>query len=492
MAVLKADAGSLWLQQRPGAELVYGGDCIGVGDISQDLGDITVFTCRDRTRNNRRRVVASEQGAPGAVTTSLEVPIASTRNAIMAALEKCPSVLYVNKWTGTGAVDDFANRSLTVALVGARPTSRGMSNVLSRDESADRTMLTADISAEDYVIFYDLEMTRLTSAATAALHWVVANTDQECESEEETYLAIGQNVLVGGAAPGSGVAEIAYSDDEGGTFTAVADDPFAADENANKGTSFNYGGGTRYMAARTTADAGAPAEIAYTDDAGATWTNVNVGSTNGQFVTALWAYDSASVWAGTNDGYIYRSVDGGATWSTINAAVIASADWLDIDGVSRDVIWFVGESDVVAYTNNGSAASPTLTAATATGSASNLVAVDVHTRNRVWVATAGGDAYLTTDGGTTWTAKFTSTGVATAIAFDSTGLSGYLLVNSGGSGSVYHTRNGGANWEAIEDVPTNAGLNGIYVLDTLEAYVVGAVQGGTAFIGRIAPVEDVA
>lgn len=494
MAIIKADQGSVWLQRRPGATLTYGGDCLGVNDISQDLGDVTTYTCRDRTRNGRRKVVGSEQGAAGEVTTSIEVPVASSRNAIMSALMECPQTLFVNKWTGNGPIDDFSNRSMTIALLNARPTSRGVSNPLSRDESDDRTLLTMDLSAEDFIEFYNLEVSRLTTAETADLHVVLANLDLQCETEDDVYQAVGEVAFIGGEAvvgSPSDTAALLFSADSGGTWAAAATDPFAGGENAEAATRFSYGGGTRYMVARTETDAGNPAEIAYTDDSGATWTAVDVGSANGQFVTSLWANDSASIWAGTDDGYIYRSTDAGATWSAIESGVIATTDYLAIHGISRDVVWFVGEGDVLAYTINGSNTTPTISAASAdTGSGDDITAVDVHSRYRVWVATDGGDAYLTTDGGATWSAKFTSSGAASDIEFSDDGLSGFLLINSGGVGTVYHSRNGGANWEALT-TPTNTGLNDVFVLDTLDAYVVGNAQGGTGFVAVIQPAEDV-
>src|SRR5690606_27178368 len=90
------------------------------------------------------------------------------------------------------------------------------------------------------------------------------------------------------------------------------------DEAISAGVCFAIDRNTRrILVFRGTTDVSAPAEAAYSDDGGTTWTNVNIGSDNGEFVSspkAVHAINQYNIWAGTNSGRIYFSNDGGGTW----------------------------------------------------------------------------------------------------------------------------------------------------------------------------------
>src|SRR5690606_36431684 len=112
----------------------------------------------------------------------------------------------------------------------------------------------------------------------------------------------------------------------------------------------------RVVVARGTTDAGNPAEIAYSDDFGATWTAVNVGSTNAQFAQgphSLFAYDPYNMWLVAGSGYIYYSDDGGLTWDTQDAGVATSNALHAIHFATDRIGYAVGASDTVLKTEDG-------------------------------------------------------------------------------------------------------------------------------------------
>ena len=109
--------------------------------------------------------------------------------------------------------------------------------------------------------------------------------------------------------------------------------------------------------------------------------------------------------------------------------------------------------------------------------------------DNVWVGTAGGELYYTDDGGETWTQRSFSGSGAGAIksiefAPGST-LFGFMLHDSASPvGTVFSTIDGGYTWDAVTTF-TNAGLNGIAVIDQNTAFFTGEIQGGAGVIGKV-------
>lgn len=171
-------------------------------------------------------------------------------------------------------------------------------------------------------------------------------------------------------------------------------------------------------------------QIVRTNDGGITWYNVTPSAiTNAGYNVQLSFLDNNNVWINVpdvsnypNGGTMYRTSDGGLTWSS-SASPFSKADIQFLD------------------TNNGWAL-----ADLGVGAGSNAVAV-----------------YQTTDGGSTWNLKFIDD-PNQANAGDSLPLSGlkygitpinmqtawvYGTIYSSGSVYVFRTDDGGANWTPI-------------------------------------------
>jgi photosystem II stability/assembly factor-like uncharacterized protein len=143
-----------------------------------------------------------------------------------------------------------------------------------------------------------------------------------------------------------------------------------------------------------------------TTDGGASWTAVNTTKTlpivgNGEVPRSFgWSRDGAKIWAGSSNGSIYRSVDGGLTWTKQ-----------------------MGESPA--------------------GSAITQIEVDASNDDRAYALSSSG--LYTTSNGTDWTLQ-NSTGLSWIAA--SPAESGVLLAILASDGTIVRSANSGAGFTA--------------------------------------------
>lgn len=470
----------------PGTQPVYLG-CHDLDDIEKDEGDITLTRCPDPERINRWVVTGSFRGEPGPATTTITAAVRRTKDVLAEIARKgCGVPIYVAQ-AGCGKRNLFTNwESQIFALYPSIITSRGLTNVGKKDQADQgESMRPFGISADELYEFYRPTLGRQAVAETAAIRDIVFCNDVQCAGDcGEAKDACEDGAFVTEAVAGSpaGTADVWFRTG-GGAWAVGSADPFGTSEDIASIVCVQVDNQTtRYIVARGTTDAGNPAEIAYTDDGGTTWTNVNVGSTNGQYALgpdSLFALDFNHIWLVTTTGGIYFSANGGATW-TAQGSGVATNLWA-IDMASEDVGYVVGAADVALKTTDSG---DTWTAVTATGSGDDLLTVDVLGRDTVWVGSDGGDAYRTDDGGTTWETKYSGGGTVPDIEFEND-LEGWLIHNTAAPvGSLLRTVNGGFSWETVSGGGTNAGLLALYACGGDTAWVGGEPQGGTGYLGR--------
>lgn len=469
----------------PGTLPIYLG-CHDLDDIEKDEGDITLTRCPDPERINRWVVTGSYRGEPGPATTTITAAVTRSKETLASiALKGCGIPIYVAQ-AGCGKRNLFSNwESQIYALYPSIITSRGLTNVGKKDQADQgESMRPFGISADELFEFYRPTLGRQAIAETAAIRDIVFCNDAQCAGDcGQAKDACEDGAFVTEAVAGSpaGTADVWFKSG-GGAWAVGAADPFATSEDIASIICVQVDGETtRYIVARGTTDAGNPMEIAYTDDGGATWTQVDVGSTDGQFALgpdSLFALDFNHIWVVTSTGGIYFSDNGGVTWESQGSGVVSNL-WA-IDMVNENVGYVVGASDVVLKTTDGG---DTWTATTATGGGDINQTVDALSRDVVWVGTSGGDAWRSDDGGDSWEARYSGGGSIPDIQFEND-LEGWLIHNIGGVGTLRRTVNGGFNWETVSGGGTNAGLNAIYVCGGDTAWVGGEVQAGTAYLGR--------
>jgi photosystem II stability/assembly factor-like uncharacterized protein len=278
-----------------------------------------------------------------------------------------------------------------------------------------------------------------------------------------------------------------------GSWAAADADPFETDEAISAGVCFAVNSlSRRILVFRGTTDAGNPAEAAYSDDAGVTWTLANIGTDNGEFVIsakAVYAINQNNIWVGTNSGRIYFSSTGGASWVAQEDQGIHSAAWNWVH-FSDDRNGFAGGAgDVIAVTNDGG---DVWSQVNATGNGGDITSGGVVSTNDFWVGTDDGEIFYTTDAGVTWTEREFSIGAAGAptlvddIRFVDNMLGFMSVRNAAAKSTILMTRTGGYNWEIV-DTPANIGVNSLAVCGPRLVYAVGEVVGTKPVIYKLQP-----
>lgn len=473
--------GAVWIQpDGPGTKYYYL-NCAGLAGFDRSDGDITLLYCKDEGRSGKFKVRGSVQGDPSPVTTSMTIPLGKTSNYVFGL--KCKFNLQT-RYTDCDRPDDHLLWQKIVHFRGARVTQRSSDALVARNGGEDgEVMTTISLSAEDVYEINKVDVNRTTDITeSAALNDVAFDTTERCDGScGPAQAACDTGFAVADAHTYPATANVHITTDGGGSWDATATDPFGVSENIS---SVAYVG-DRVIVARGTTDASNPAEIAYSDDSGTTWTTVNVGSVNGQYILRLFWLANPYLWAITDDGYVYFSDDAGLSWTAQEEGVSTTQQLNDIDFASPKVGFIVGNSNAMLKTEDGGEA---WTAVTGPAGGTNLNTVEVIDADTIFVGTAGGELYKSDDGGDTWTELAfadSGTGQVRDVEFFDDSV-GYMLWNSSGPvGKVYRTIDGGKTFVA-HTTPTNAGLNRLAVCDQNTAFAVGEVQSTKPVILLIA------
>lgn len=471
--------GAAWIQTGgPNTQPQYLG-CVDVDTLEEPGGLIdTLYRCFNPDGSGWR-IVNATITPPDPVTTTLTTYIGE----VASYLENlsCPVTLFFHS-RDTGKADIFTNYKRSFVLGTAYVGDKSVSNVVMREEDTQGEQAFSISALPPVHRVYNVQAVRNTITSTIALNNITFCNAAKCASDSGPAQAICDTGYATGDAPvgsASTSTDVLYTSDGGATWTATSTDPFAAAEDINGLVCFPLTATvTRVVVARGETDAGNPAEIGYSDDNGTTWTNVDVGSTNGQYVLGpegLFAYDQYNIWMVTNSGYIYASNDGCATWETQDAGAATSNGLYCVHAPSNRTVWAAGASDTILRSLDGGS---TWSAVTATGAGATINSIFAFDSQRAWVATANGRLYFTLDGGTTWTRRRFSgdtAGSAKSVKFYNS-LVGFMVHDTAAPvGRVFRTIDGGYTWELIT-TPTNAGLNGLTICGNNAAWAVGEVS----------------
>lgn len=482
-AIFKSSDGAVFVQSRgPRTRPRFLG-CVDVDSLTEPGGAIDTLIRCFKEDGTGWRTLDSTVTPPDPVTTTITTLIEGSANSLELA-RSGEANLFIHQRFG-GRSDNFQNYTRSWALEKVRIGERTAEALAMREEDTPSTM-GFGISALPpvYRIFQKTTGRQSISVAEAVndVHFCGIGYDAD---------QIGVAVTDAASGSPSDKADVLYTLDGGATWTATATQPFAAAENIASGKCFQIGrNSTRILVARGTTDAGNPAEIAYSDDWGATWTLKNVGSVNGQFAQgphSLFVLDPYNIWLVAGNGYIYYSDDAGVTWDVQDAGVASAAAALHAIHFSSDRVGYaVGATDTIVKTEDGGLS---WTATTDnTGVSATLKTVFVLDGDVVWVGTNGGRMWYTEDGGITWEeVTFTGSGSGSVQALKfipGSEMFGFMLhQTSGPVGTVFATIDGGFSWDPITTF-TNSGLNGLAVIDQNTAFFTGEVQGGTGVIGK--------
>lgn len=475
---LKSSLGALFVQlDGPNSEPVYVG-CVDVDSLTASGGAIDTLRRCFKQDGSGWNILAATRSPDEPVTTTITAQIDGRQGTLSRVQDFASLIVQVRE---EGVANDRANWVEAYALAQFYVGETSISNAVMREDEQFGEKSFGISALPPLYETFKRTTARQSSAEAEAIN------DVAVYGTGRNFGKLGYIV----ANAGSGVtANVYYTRDRGDTWTVAAADPFAVDEHIASVVAFKFGAeGERVIVARGVTDASNPAEIAYSDDRGATWTTVNTGSTNAQFVqgpNGMFALDPYNIYVVTDGGYIYKSIDLGATWTVADAGVATTNDLNAIHFADSEVGYAAADSGVVLKTEDAGASWTAVTAVTGTPDLTDVYTIDA---DNAWVSTASATLFYTTDGGTTWTQRTfdnSGTGNIKALKFADE-MNGAMVWNpSSGSGKIYTTKDGGYTWEAAS-TKANSGLLSIELIDENEAIYTGGVHTSLGYIGKIFP-----
>ena len=194
-------------------------------------------------------------------------------------------------------------------------------------------------------------------------------------------------------------------------------------------------------------------------DGGAHWSNDNYGLTKSAiFLLAVHPTQSATLYAGTPDG-MFRSTNGGRTWSAINNGLDDSrrVNAIVIDPLTPSTVYIATNFGVYKSSDGGN--SWNLRSSGMSSTRVMGLAIDPVTPATLYAATLGGPIYKTTNAADNWTQTGSGGPVAPfAIAVDPHNPTTVYVTDFLGAAPVYKSTNAGASWQTIGLNDTGSGL----------------------------------
>jgi photosystem II stability/assembly factor-like uncharacterized protein len=451
--------------------------CSGVNDVDMPRGDSTVQTTADPLRSGQFKIDGFIRGTPGAGTYSLVKPLATVYNFLIE--QRCDFVGRIN-WVCRGTRQEPSNYEIAAILHGSEPDRSRIRNPVAGTQDADARVGTEmDISFTGIQMVYPISLLRnsLTNTNDAyAVKFLPEQCDSRCGPGRGAcmYGAIG---LDGGVYAYD--SEIKITQDGGVNVAEAAADPYTYGGITRTLQIVENVNGPRIIVFRGVAVSGFPAECAYSEDHGATWTNVTVGAVGMQYFLAS-AFNGANLFATTNDGYIYRSRDLGATWAVVEAGVITANDIVAITFADDNKGYAVGESNIFMVTTNGGS---TWAAVTGPSAGVNLLSVACNDKGHVFVGNNAAEIWVSRDYGATWTRIIDhAAGSIDWIEFDPEFkyVGAYIWNDATPDGLLYRSEDGGASWALVPGMPANDGLNAGHICDPNNIVVVGPADAATS------------
>ena len=207
---------------------------------------------------------------------------------------------------------------------------------------------------------------------------------------------------------------------------------------------------------------GAFGQALRTDDGGANWTRLHLGTS-----VSLGGVSFSS----PTDGWI---CGGSSAWRTTNAGdsweltLETSTSLIDIYALDAQTVWVSGTYGSVYRTRDGGGSWDTLS----TGTTEALPGVWFLDANTGWVIGYSGSILHTTDGGDSWSLQDSGTASPLFSVCFADNLTGWAVSLDD---QVIHTADGGANWSVQYAAP--ASIKGIHFTDSQHGCVAGGVVG---------------
>lgn len=498
MANTNANHGAMWFQpDGPNTQPRLVG-CGTLETIEQSLGDINTEHCDSHDIEGEWDVAIRTQGPPEEMTTSFEI-LRKTTPSFALKRFNAGAAIYAHQKVG-GKKGIFTSYDVTTRLKNVFKSSVGASNIKSRNTS-DATMLTGSVSGspDSDIQIFPLSLSRQTTTEAEDILTIASPKIRSRGGTNGTVRKSEEIMFAAGKAGSGAAANVLYTTDSGSTWTAATADPFGNDEHITALVAFTISDTQiRVIAVRGVTDASNPAEVAYatvdiTSPDPATWTAVNVASTNAEFTTyhTGMAQYGDHVWVVTDGGDIAKSTNQGVAWSLQGSPFTTALNVVRFRDANVGIVG--GASNKIAVTQDGGVNWTEKTGPSGQSSDA-ILSADILDTNRFWIGYDDGTLYYTNDGGANWSERtFTlPSGVSALdqindIVFSdeyTAFMCGMYTLSSAEYGAVYRTIDGGYSWELHTFGTTFAGgtptgFNGLVVHDVGTAYIASDEIGST-------------
>jgi len=426
--------------------------------------------------NGGQPVVRSvDLGTPGAPSITLDSFLGTMRDRLM-EMHLTGEVSWIQERAkGCGSVPDnpFSN-DIVFHLEYPRTGDVSIGDKDSNFSSTDVTQ-TVPFTSESYAVLFKGEISALTTSETADANaaWIADWSKDTCGSG---YVGPDKIAYIACDAGSSATPNVLYTSDSGSTWAATSADPFTTnDEHANFIQGFPKSDTQfRIIVGRTVADASNPPEIAYStvtygDEGTTVWTQVDIGSTNNETVTAVYVASAQNIFVATSGGEIYRSTDQGESFSGVYDGTQMNAFAIDY---TNGNLYAAGASNVLLRSTDDGASWSAITGPTGSNASTAIYIAN----DAIWLG--NGTAIFYTEAkkpssANQWTSQkdFGSNHSVKTIDCKGkpTGINGgssqlvELVVSdsSGNEGDVWKTFDGGETWEEVTNV-TNSGYGLAY------------------------------
>lgn len=403
-----------------------------------------------------------------------------------------------------GDLRDINSYTETINFYDGVPTSRGYDNNLANATEGDDVVIKRqyDMSygLEDYEVklaHLDISGTKVDVAINKVRHLGAPRCAGDCGSEQtgEEYFGFVTDRDSSPGYAGNPAPYFGYTKDGGQTVTLSTINVFTAADALDfvrVGNRIVVVSSQKGVAYATLDD--------IENEVAAPWALSTGISAN--FPQVLAITNKNTIWAAGTGGNIYKSTDGGFSFTTWSAGTITTQTINSIAFVSDDFGWFAANAGVLIRYSSGSGSIVTVKTAVSGGSTLSANINVVRTaENR------GNEVYLGTAGGEIWRSRLVDVQIPLFVnmAFDKKGIGsiddlqfvGYngtelfvLQSDVSGNSRVLRDRSGGALGDQVEIIgsftsPSNFNINSIAMANINFGLSVGEIHETYAFIGSL-------
>lgn len=474
----------------PGTTLRFLG-CHDLDDVEAPQGSIEIIQTFRADRSGWD-VVGSKHAVPELVTTTVTGLSKTARDW----LEKyiCHNgALFVMK-SNCGRVDNPMGYERALVLHHLNIATKTYAGWHMREEDAESTFAAEFEAWPPLIEVAQIVPGRQVTTEVQSLNDIWVDRSSQCQGDCGSAVNPGDVAGIACQAAGGATPDVLLTSTGGAAWALAAADPgFPVGDHAMAIVAFPINkSGRRWLVAKA-AEAAVQGEVSYSDDAGVSWTDANMGAVahGPTYGGGMFALSKEFIFIASAAGYIYKSIDGGQTWVAKESGVVTAGAYTGVHFYDEKYGCAVAAAGVVALTTNGGES--WFAGGTIGAGAHGNQCVRMLSPKRILVGDDGGHLWQSVDGGTSWTeiTGWTGSGTGGVRGLDAApNTEGYVLWmahnTAGPVGSVLRSIDGGANWVPTSPaLPTNVGVNAIKAVDVNTAYVVGLAQGGTGYIAKV-------